>query len=524
MANSERADQSEVIAFLNDPTSYQAHPERVDRCETHAALVFLAGDDAWKIKRAVRFPYLDFSTLEKRRAACLREVEINRGLAPEIYLGCVPITRGNNQRLAFGGDGEVVEWAVHMRRFDQADLLSNVAGAGSLGTDLAKALADAAFDSHRTAARSVDPAGRLRIANVLAPVAASLATLGAVLPQVDVAQFAERARKRLDRAGRILDHRARKGFIRRCHGDLHLGNIVLWRGRPVLFDAIEFDEELATIDTLYDLAFLLMDLDMRGQRPAANVILNRYVWRSGNLLDLEGLAALPLLLGLRAAIRAMVTAQRALLEQGDTATRAVETARAYLGAALGYLAPAPPRLLAVGGLSGTGKSTLASALAPAAGPAPGAVHLRSDLERKSLFGGRETERLAAEHYTDATSAQVYGILYRKARTALAAGHAVIADAVFSKPEERAAIEAVAAELGTPFQGLWLTAAPEHLLARVAERGGDASDATPGVVRQQLRWQTGPLSPRWSEVDGGGSPTETLACASNLLAQMEAAGC
>jgi uncharacterized protein len=522
-AEAQWGDQSEVIAFLNDPSSYPARPERVDRCETHAALVFLAGDEAWKIKRAVRFPYLDFSTLEKRRAACLREVEINRGLAPEIYLGCVPITRRDDRRLAFGGDGAVVEWAVHMRRFDQAALLSKVAEAGGLDADLAKALADAVFDSHRTAARSADPAGRARIAKVLAPVAASLAALNAVLPHADTDQFAERAREQIDRVAGVLDHRARQGFVRRCHGDLHLGNIVLWRGQPVLFDAIEFDEELATIDTLYDLAFLLMDLDIRGQRPAANVILNRYLWRSGDPLDLEGLAALPLFLGLRAAIRAMVTAQRAHLEQGDPATRDVETARAYLGAALGYLAPAPPRLVAIGGLSGTGKSTLASALAPGVGPAPGAVHLRSDLERKSLFGVAETERLPAEHYTEATSAQVYGILYWKARTALAAGHAVIADAVFAKPEERAAIEAVAAELGTPFQGLWLSAAPGHLVARVAQRTGDASDATLAVVRQQLAWQTGTLSPRWTAIDAGGSPAETLACASKLLAAIDAAG-
>jgi predicted kinase len=299
---------------------------------------------------------------------------------------------------------------------------------------------------------------------------------------------------------------------------------VLWRGQPVLFDAIEFDEELATVDTLYDLAFLLMDLNRRGQRPAANVILNRYLWQSGDPLDLEGLAALPLFLGLRAAIRTMVTVQRALLEQDATAIRDVEIARGYLRAALAYLTPAPPRLIAVGGLSGTGKSTLAAALAPEVGPAPGAVHLRSDLERKSLFGVAETVRLAPEHYTPVTSAEVYGILHRKARTALAAGHAVIVDAVFAKPEERAAIEVVAAGLGTPFLGLWLTATPDHLLARVAQRSGDASDATPGVVRQQLGWQIGALSSRWTEIEASGSPADTCARASERLAQFEIARC
>jgi aminoglycoside phosphotransferase family enzyme/predicted kinase len=520
MANAAEAgseDQSEVIAFLSDPSSYPERLEKVERCETHAALVFLAGDEAWKIKRAVRFPYLDFSTLEKRHAACLREVEINRGLAPEIYLGCVPIMRRSDGRLALGGKGDVVEWAVRMRRFDQAALLSNVAEAGDISAELAKILADRVFDSHQGAAPAPHAAGRERIGRLVTSVSGALAALDPMLSQAESVQFAKRAGEQIARAGAVLDRRAAQGFVRRCHGDLHLRNIVLWRGHPVLFDAIEFDEDLATTDTLYDLAFLLMDLDIRRQRPAANVILNRYLWRSGDPLDLEGLAALPLLLGLRAAIRAMVTAQRVCLAQAGADSRDVKIARGYLRAALGYLAPAPARLVAVGGLSGTGKSTLAMALAPGAGPAPGAVHLRSDLERKSLFGVAETERLAPEHYTPATSAEVYDILYRKARAALAAGHAVIVDAVFAKAEERAAIEAVANDLGTPFHGLWLTAPPEHLLARVDQRTGDASDATPGVVRQQLAWQIGALSPPWAEIDAGGSPAATLARASQRLA-------
>jgi predicted kinase len=305
--------------------------------------------------------------------------------------------------------------------------------------------------------------------------------------------------------------------VRRCHGDLHLGNIVLRGGRPLLFDAIEFDEAIATVDTLYDLAFLLMDLDRHGQRPAANVVLNRYLWRDGDDLSLRGLQALPLFLGCRAGIRAMVTAERAAQEQSDAAERDREHARALLRAALGYLEPVPPRLVAVGGLSGTGKTTLAAALAPELGPAPGAVHVRSDLERKNLFGVDETVRLPARSYTPEASAEVYAILLRKARLALAAGQSVIVDAVYSTPEERATIEALAAELGLPFQGLWLIAGSETLVARVAARRNDASDANPEVVQQQLTWEVGALSPAWRLLDAGGSAEDAHRRAASALA-------
>jgi predicted kinase len=321
------------------------------------------------------------------------------------------------------------------------------------------------------------------------------------------------------RAAAILDERAAAGSVSRCHGDLHLNNIVLWRGRPVLFDALEFDDDLATIDTLYDLAFLLMDLDMRAQRAAANAVLNRYLWRSGAALDLRGLQALPLFLGLRSAIRAMVTAERAEQEAGDAQVRDRGGAGRYLDAALAYLVPPAPRLIAVGGLSGTGKSTLAHALAPAIGPTPGAVHLRSDLERKSLFGVDATTRLGPEAYTRAAAEEVYAILYQKVRHVLAAGHAAIVDAVFARAEERAEIERVASDLGLPFRGLWLEAAPDTLVARVAARVGDASDVTPDVVREQLAYETGAFSESWSRVDAAAGPAATVGQARKALVQV-----
>ena len=304
-------DQSGVIAFLSSHSAYPAHPPAVERLETHGAFVFLAGAEAYKIKRAVRFSYMDFSIRDKRRRAIERELAINQPHAPGIYLGVLAITRDADGQLALGGDGEPVEWALRMRRFDQADLLSARADRSILEVSLCRKLADAAYAFHRSAPVSMTTDSSEQMRAVAHDIAEALAISSpAVLPAA-VERFRRDAEGLAARLRPLLERRARAGFVRRCHGDLHLGNIVMWQGDPVLFDAIEFDERLATIDTLYDLAFLIMDLDHRGQRGGANTVLNRYLWRCGSLLDLEGLAALPLFLALRAGVRAMVTAQRA---------------------------------------------------------------------------------------------------------------------------------------------------------------------------------------------------------------------
>jgi len=514
-------DQAEVAAFLADPASYPARPDCVDTIETNGAKVFLAGSEVWKIKRAVRYPYMDLSTLGKRRAVCYREFEINRLWAPQLYLGCVPITRENDGRLALGGRGEPVEWAVRMRRFPQSDLLGTIADRHGISSDIARSLADVVFDSHDRAHRIEDPRGAERVARLVQSVSRNLAGVPAVLTLEKADGFRRLAEQRLARAAAVLDRRAERGLVRRCHGDLHLGNIVMWQGSPVLFDALEFDEELASIDTLYDLAFLIMDLDHRQLRSAANRVLNRYLWRSQETLDIEGLAALPLFLGLRAGVRALVAAERAELEQSDpgrenAASRHAARAHSYMRAALDYLDPPPPKLVAVGGLSGTGKSTLAARIAPGIGPSPGAVHLRSDLERKALFGRGETDRLGSEGYTEAATGRVYAKLMDKAESALRAGHGVIADAVFARPEEREHLEAIGASAGVPLRGLWLTASATTLMERVAQRRNDASDATVDVVRSQLTYEPGPLSAAWTTVDAGRDVEATAAQAQAAL--------
>ncbi len=268
-------------------------------------------------------------------------------------------------------------------------------------------------------------------------------------------------------------------------------------GAPRLFDALEFDENLACLDTIYDVAFLVMDLWVRGLRPHANRFLERYTERSG---DLAGLALLPLLLSMRAAIRAHVSVAMASSTAPEGQAAMARKARRYLDHAGRFLAVVPPRLVAVGGLSGSGKSTLARAVAPWLGAVPGALVLRSDVTRKRLAGVDPMERAGPDAYAPGTSEQVYAALRADAAIALAAGRTVIVDAVHALPEERRAVAAVAARMGVPFAGIWLDAPGETLVARVDARRTDASDATAEVVRRQLGYDLGDVE--WQPVAAG----------------------
>lgn len=505
------ADQSEAIGFLADPASHGIE-EPVVRFDTHGAVVFLAGEDAYKLKRAVRFPFMDLSSVDRRRAACEAEITVNRANAPSIYLGALPITRGAGG-LRLGGEGSAVDWVVHMRRFDPELTLDHVAAAGGLTPELLARLARAVLASHERAPVREGAVAVDGLARYIGQNDEALRAVPELFPLESVAKLTDRSRALLAAHRDLLLERGAAGFVRRCHGDLHLRNLVLLDGAPVLFDAIEFDEAIATCDLLYDLAFLLMDLRARGLSAEANAVFNRYLWGSDER-HLGALGALPLFLSLRAALRAkLVAAEAQVAGAGQRSAREAD-ARRYFDLAVDFVAPAAPSLVAVGGLSGTGKSTLAAALAPDLGRAPGAVHLRSDIERKRLFGVEETERLPAATYTPETSARIYAELERKAGLALGAGHAVVVDAVSARADERSALAEITRRCGVPFRGLWLEAPALTLERRVSERRGDASDADAAVVRQQLGYELGAID--WTRIDASGMPADVLARARTAL--------
>jgi aminoglycoside phosphotransferase family enzyme len=301
------ASQQPVIDFLSDPANHGG--ASVKRIDTHIASVFLVGERALKIKRAVRFPFLDFSTLKARRMACEAEIAVNRAFAPSLYRRVLAITREINRYLALGGKGEPVEWAVEMRRFDESQTCDHLADAGRLNEALADLLGRAVAAAHRVAPTVTNSHFTEALAEIIEQNEAELASEPSVSLQ-DLRALAVSAQAALERVKPLLLARERASLVRRCHGDLHLGNIVLIDGKPVLFDAIEFDDRIATGDVLYDLAFLLMDLIERDLHQAANIVLNRYLADTQRIYDLDALAALPLFMSTRAAIRAKVTAAR----------------------------------------------------------------------------------------------------------------------------------------------------------------------------------------------------------------------
>lgn len=490
--------QAEILAFLADPATHGG--QQPLRIETHISVLFLAGDRAWKLKKAVTLPFLDFSRLEQRHAACLNEIEVNRIAAGELYLGVVPVTRAPQGGLRWGGDGTVVEWLVEMRRFEQENLLSALLDAGNVDRRLIQGVAEAAWNLHRQAPIRPDKGGAGGLRRVIETNAATMAGLTAILAPARAEQATQAALDRLERLTPLLEERRQQGKVRRCHGDLHCGNICLYQGRPLPFDAIEFSDDFACVDTFYDLAFLLMDLDHRGHRALASHAMNHYLDLSG---EYEAVTLLPLLLSTRAVIRAHVAAT---MGQADSAN-------AYLDAALSYLRPPAPRLLAVGGLSGSGKSRMGRELAPLLA-VPGAAVVRTDALRKQIMGTPLLEKLPPQAYDRETGRQTYAKLYQTCLDLLKAGHSVVADAVFAKPEQRAAIADVARQAGVPFDGLWLWTEPELAAQRIEGRQGNVSDATVEILRQQLQIDLGPMD--WTKIHTGGSKDAALASGRTAL--------
>ena len=498
-------DQSETISFLSTPGAFGDGSKSVGRKETHISEIFIGETRVLKLKRAVKFPYLDFSTPDLRKTYCEAEVRLNRRTAPDIYLGIKPITRKPGGGLELGGNGEIIDWVVEMKRFDEAMLFSQMVKNGKIDRFLMERLADNIATFHAATEARADGGGRAGIALIIEGNAKAFRENdGDVLDKARVNKCTEKSLGELDKISSLLESRREEGCVRFCHGDMHLGNIVLLDGEPTLFDAIEFNENINITDVLYDLAFLLMDLEHIGRADLANSAMNRYMDITGSA---RGLAALPLFLSLRAAIRSHVSATLSGISTDKSVVPQLKKdARDFLQMSLDYLIPPAPRLIAVGGLSGSGKSRAARSLAPLIGARPGARVLRSDVIRKRIAGVHPLDRLDEGGYSAEMTEQTYREVYNQARAVLLSGHSVIADCVFARPDQRQAIADVAKDVGVPFEGLWLDADPDVMEARVTKRVDNASDADARIVRQQLEYDLGEME--WERINSSGTREET----------------
>jgi len=437
---------------------------------THISWVLLAGDHAWKIKKPVRLPFVDYGSLAARRHCCEEEVRLNRRLAPSLYLGVSRIT-GSAQAPCLDGAGEAIEYAVRMHRFAAGALFSEQLAAKTLAPARVDALAALLGDFHQQAPAAApdsgygSPEGRRRVALAALEGAAAMATPG------ELARLRPWLETQADALAAPWRERLQSGRVREGHGDLHLDNVVSLDGAVAAFDGIEFDPALRWIDVIDDLAFAVMDFAARGRRDFAFRLLNGWLDRTG---DHDGVAALRFAAVYRALVRAQV-------EQLRGPGRS-DAARRYLDAALSWTQPAAPALVITHGLPGSGKTFESQRLLERTG----AIRIRSDVERKRLFGlGMldDSRARGLDLYTAEATRRTYALLEAKARALLAAGWPVILDAAFLRRDERAAARALAGELQVPFAILDCQAPPDVLRERLLARRGDASEADVAVLER-----------------------------------------
>ncbi|MFA7281823.1 MAG: AAA family ATPase [Sterolibacterium sp.] len=481
--------QAEMLRGLLQARCYPHHVDHVEQIETHISTVLLAGDYAYKIKKPVNLGFLDFTTLENRRHYCLEEVRLNRRLAPSLYLGVVAIvgSPGKLQIVPPGTSG-AVEYAVKMQRFEQTALLDHMLATGKMMPqhldDLAQAVAN--FHSQSVAALDISYGTPASIAS---PMLQNFSQLRPLLDTDDeiarvdlLEQWSTHAHAKLSC---LMEERRHNGFIRECHGDLHLGNIIRNDDGIQIFDCIEFNPALRWIDVASEIAFTVMDLCARGRSDWGARFLNAYLERTE---DYAALRLLPFYLVYRALVRAKVARIRASQANGDIRAKALIDYADHLRLAEAFIAPRRLALIITRGVSGSGKTTVSQWFLEHFS----ALRLRSDIVRKRLHGlnpnSRSHSALAADLYTESASQATYADLLCLAREILESGFPVVVDATFLKRSQREAFERMAADLGVSFLILDCSSGYENLRQRVMLReanGKDASEANMAVLDWQL---------------------------------------
>ncbi|MDO9196416.1 bifunctional aminoglycoside phosphotransferase/ATP-binding protein [Rhodoferax sp.] len=476
-----------LIQALLEPQRYPHAVQRVELVQTHISWVLLAGDFAYKIKKPLVLPFLDFSTLAQRQACCLDELRLNSRFAPDIYLDVVGIFN-TPQDPQFDGPGAPVEYAVKMRRFDEAGRLDRVCDRGELQPVHLSDLADTLVAFHAAAATALAASRFGSPPHVLAPAQDNFHDLLRLLPEAAM-QTRLRALQawteaQFEHLAPLMEARKRAGRVRECHGDLHLANLVLIDHRVRMFDCLEFNEDLRWIDVASEIAFTYVDLLAHGQPGLADWFVDEVLSRSG---DYEAAPLLRFYAVYRALVRAKVAAIRQHQTQADDSE-----AQAYIALAERLVAPPPVRLVITHGLSGCGKTVVSSELLQH-DPHASTLRLRADVERKRLFGLAPTAHSGSSTnagiYAPDAHALTYGRLCQLADLLLRAGWSVIVDATFLKRADRDDFRALARDAGAAFGILAPQATPAQLRERILARsaiGRDASEATLEVLAQQMR--------------------------------------
>ena len=475
-----------LIQALLEPQRYPGGVRQVDWVQTHISWVLLAGDFAYKIKKPLKMAFLDFSTLALRQICCADELRLNRRFAPDLYLDVVPICN-TPQDPQFGGQGPPIEYAVKMRRFDEAGRLDRVCARGELRPKHLSDLAITLVAFHQATAIAPLSSRFGSALGIMAPARDNFHDLLRLLTPTDVQTRLQSLRNwtedQFNRLAPLMDARKQSGRVRECHGDLHLANLVLIGERVRMFDCIEFNEDLRWIDVASEIAFTYVDLLAHAQPGLANWFVDEVLSRSG---DYEAARLLQFYVVYRALVRAKVAALRADQKHTDNTEALV-----YIALAEQLVAPTPKTLLITHGLSGCGK-TIASNHWLQSDRHTATLRLRSDVERKRLFGLASTERMASstlnELYAADAHVRTYNHLRELAEMLLRNGWSVIVDAAFLKRADRTVFRVLARDTGAAFGILAPQATPEQLRDRIQARmalGNDASDATLNVLTQQM---------------------------------------
>ncbi len=508
--------QAEIVQALLNPRIYPSswHVTEVTVRQSHIAMLFLAGNYAFKLKRAMISPFLDFSTPQKRRIACVHEMRRSTVYAPHLVVGVRSVRKLPNGRICIGGKaGTEIDTLLVMRRLKDEDMLILQMRTPNFDRFDVMDLAEQLGDLHCKAKQFRTKWGYDDIQKIIVENESVLSCFSpSVFNRTKLRRLTERSLMLLEQNKRLITLRQKSGRVRKCHGDLLLSNIAREEDKYLFFSPIEYNDSLDCIDTLYDLSYLLMDFEVKGLRRLCNMLFNHYLAYTN---DMGGYPLLPLYQSMRAAVRAGICAKKSTLLCDEEKKKSLQHARKYFELACHLIMENKPTLIACGGLSGSGKSRIAREIGGQLNPAPGAVILRDDIIKKQMRGCALDDHMDETYDSPAYEKVVYDVLRQQAKTALQCGSCVIVDALFYNYQERQAIEELAKTMNIPFVGIWVDAPLDVRTQRVMTRKRNPSDVcNRAELERQLRLETGDIL--WHKIDSNQERQQTIDDALNIL--------